>query len=466
MAQDTNLENEEKKSTADFTTGPIIGPLIKFLLPVLAAMLIQSLYGAVDLLIVGRFGEAANVSGVALGGQINFTFTTMVTALAMGTTVILGQSLGRGNKKEAGNIIGTTIIVFVITALIISVGLFIFAPQFLALLKTPVEALSEGIIYTRICAVGMIFIVAFNVVGAIFRGLGDSKTPLITVCIACCVNIGGDLLLCGALGMAAKGAAIATIAAQAISVVIALILIKKRGLPFEFNKKCIRLDGKIVKLLLKTGLPLVAQEIVVSASFLIMSAIINSLGVVASAGAGVGGRLVAFIMLVPSALSQSLAAFIAQNIGARKLKRAKKAMCYGMIMGLIFAVVMFAAAFFNGEWLTGIFTTDPEVRASAAEYLKPYLIDNFLTSILFCMIGFFSGAGKTTVTFVQGAIGVAVRIPAALIISGLSIASIGTICCATPISTVFQIAFCGIYLLIINKRLIEQFGGDYVISKS
>ena len=274
---------KKEKNIVDYTNGPILGPMMKFMLPVLLALLIQSLYGAVDLLIVGQFGAAYHVSGVSIGANITHLFTALITAIAMGTTIMLGQFIGEGRRKDAGDVIGTSIFTFIGVAIIATAILLIFAPNFLVLLRTPQEALSEGTAYVRICAAGMIFIVAYNVIGSVFRGIGDSTTPLITVAIACAVNIAGDLLLVGVFHMAAAGAAIATIFAQAVSVVASLLIVRRRGMPFSFGQENLTFNKVYFKRIFKLGLPLAAQEVIVSVSFMVVTAVANTLGLIESA---------------------------------------------------------------------------------------------------------------------------------------------------------------------------------------
>ena len=452
---------KKEKKIVDFTNGPILGPMMKFMLPVLAALAIQSLYGAVDLLIVGQFGEAYNVSGVAMGSQLTYSFTAIVTAIAMGTTILLGQYIGEGRKKEAGDVIGTSIFTFVGIAFVIMATMLIFANAFLALLRTPEEAMSQGAIYVRICAIGMLFIVAFNVIGSVFRGIGDSKTPLITVSIACVINIGGDLLLVGVFKMAAAGAAIATVVAQGVSVLISLLIVRKKGLPFTFKKENLKFYPYICKHIFKLGLPLAAQEIVVTGSFLVLAAVANTLGLIESAAVGVGSKLIMFIMLVPSAFMQSLSAIVAHNIGARKLKRAKKALFHAIWTSLVFAAAMYFVAGMHGTWITRIFTTDPAVMEAAALYLRSYAIDTFFTSFLFCFIGYFNGCGRTGITMIQGFLGVAVRIPVAFYMLSLPNTNLFYIGLATPIATLFQIVLCVIYFAATNKKMKMAYDSEF-----
>lgn len=454
-------KGKKEKQIVDFTNGPILGPMMKFMLPVLAALAIQSLYGAVDLLIVGQFGEALHVSGVSMGSQMIYSLTAVVTALAMGTTIILGQYIGEGKKQKAGDVIGTSIITFAALAVILTAFLFILTPQFLTLLQTPAEAMEQATVYSRICAAGMIFTVAYNVVGSVFRGIGDSKTPLITVAIACVINIAGDLLLVGVFHMAAAGAAIATIFAQAASVLISLLIVRKKGLPFTFNRSNLKFDGSICKRIFRLGIPLALQDLVVTISFMVLAAVANTMGLIESAAVGVGGRLIMFIMLVPSAFLQSLSAIIAQNVGARKLKRAKKTLLHAIWTSLVFAALMYFVAGLHGTWITRIFTTDVQVMEAAALYLRSYAIDTFLTSFLFCFIGYFNGCGRTGITMVQGFLGVAVRVPVAFLMRSLPNTNLFYIGLSTPIATVFQILLCVIYFFATDKKMKMLYDSEY-----
>ena len=443
----------------NFTDGPIFGPLLKFTLPILLALLLQSLYGAVDLLIVGQFATTVSVSGVSMGAQVTNGIMMVIANLAMGTTVLLGQFIGQKKLEEGGKTVGSSIVLFGAIAVVVMILLFIFAPQALALFKLPQEAMGEGTIYTRICSVGFIFIVAYNLCGSIFRGIGDSKTPLITVAIACVINIVGDLLLVAVFHMAAAGAAIATVLAQAISVIVSLLIVKKKGLPFHFGKDSLKPDMKLIKRIVRLGAPLGLQEIVLTASFMTSSAVANSLGIVASAAIGVAGRLFGFIMLFPSAFMQSMSAFIAQNIGAERIDRAKKALLHGIWTSLVFALLMSFFSILHGDWLTQIFSRDPEVIVAAAKYVKAYGIDTFLTSILFCFVGFLNGCGKTSVTMIQSFVGVAVRVPLLFLFKELGGGDLFIIGLAVPAATLVQDLLVCIYFFAVKKRLDLQYGG-------
>ena len=441
------------QTESNFTRGKILAPLLRFAIPVLGALILQAMYGAVDLLVVGQFAASADVSAVSTGSQLMHTITFVVVGLSMGTTIMLGNCIGAGEQDRAGDIIGTAICLFGLLGLAITVAVPLTARPLCRLMQAPDEAFGQTVAYVSICAGGALFIVAYNVLGSVFRGLGDSRTPLLAVVIACVVNIAGDLLFVAGFHMGAAGAALATALAQAVSVVLCFLVIRRHGLPFPFGRRCVRLQGSIALRTLRLGAPLALQDLLVSISFLVILAIVNGLGLIASAGIGVAEKLCAFIMLVPSAFSQSLSAFVAQNMGAHEPGRARRAMLYGMGTSLLLGVIMAWAAYFHGDLLGGIFSRDAEVVAAGADYLRAYAIDTLLVSFLFCFIGFFNGCGRTTFVMLQGLAGAfGVRIPVSWLMSRQAEPSLFRIGLATPCSTVVQIALCAGYFALLLRR--------------
>lgn len=432
-------------------------PLLLFAVPVLLALFLQAMYGAVDLLIVGKFASSADVSAVSTGSQIMTTLTNLVSSFAMGTTILLGQQIGSGKKEEGGRTVGTAILLFAGIAVIMSVILVVFAPQVSSLMNAPEEAFQKTVNYIRICG-GMLVIVAYNLIGCIFRGLGDSRTPLITVAIACVFNVAGDLLLCAVFGMGTAGTAIATVFAQIVSVIVSFILISKKDLPFTIKKENIRIHKTYLRKMTAFGAPIALQDLLVSISFLIILAIVNDMGVIASAGVGVAEKVCAFIMLISSAYMQSMSAFVAQNYGAGRLTRTRKALHYGIAVSFTVGIVMFAITFFHGDILAGIFSSDPEVIAAAADYLKAYAIDCLFTAIFFCYTGFYNGIGRTRFVMIQGILGAfCVRVPVSYIMSIQPNISLFHIGLATPISSILQLILCVGFMLWLQKnRLLDD----------
>lgn len=440
------IMNKRKQQNLLFTEGPILGPLLRFALPVLLALLLQAMYGGTDLLIVGQFASAAHVSAVSTGSQVMQSVTSVITGLAMGTTILLGQRLGQGQQQEAGDVIGSSVCLFAVLAAVSTPAMAAGAPALARVMHAPEEAFHETSAYIRICSASSLFIIAYNLLGSIFRGIGDSKTPLLTVAIACVFNIAGDLFFVAVLGMASRGAALATVLAQGISVVLSVLIIRRRQLPFAFSRANLKFSKKIVRQTLILGFPIALQDFLVSVSFLVIIAIINGLGVIASAGVGVAEKLCTFILMMPSAFSQSMSAFVAQNFGAGKMNRARRGMVCGMAVSFGFGLMLAYVSFFHGTLLTGLFAKDGQIILAGADYLKAYAIDTLLVSFLFCFTGYFNGCGRTAFVMLQGIMGAfCVRIPVSYIMSRIPGSSLFQVGLAIPMSTVVQILVCLLY---------------------
>lgn len=424
---------------ADFTQGSILKKLVFFMLPVLGALILQAAYGAVDLLVVGRFGSTSGLSAVSTGSQVLNLVTFVVIQFAMGITVLIARYLGEKKTQQIGAVIGGAVVVFTL----ISIGLFIimvcFARPISVLMQAPAEAVDLTSQYVRICGSGIFFIVAYNLMSAIFRGLGDSKSPLLFVLVACIVNVIGDLFFVAVLHKDAAGAAVATVMAQALSVVFAVILLLKKELPFAIKKSDFRFNLQCKKFL-KIGLPLALQECLTQLSFLALCAFVNRLGLEASSGYGVACKIVNFAMLVPSALMQSMASFVSQNVGAGKTKRAKKSMFTGIGVGLAVGFFVFLLVLFKGDMLAGFFSTDAGVVQKGYDYLKGFALETIVTAVLFSMVGYFNGNNKTLWVMAQGLIQtLLVRLPLAYFMSIQPNASLTKIGLAAPVSTIVGI---------------------------
>ena len=424
---------------ADFTQGSILKKLVFFMMPVLGALILQAAYGAVDLLVVGRFGSTSGLSAVSTGSQVLNLVTFVVIQFAMGITVLIARYLGEKKPQQIGAVIGGAVVVFAL----ISIGLFIimvcFARPISVLMQAPAEAVDLTSQYVRICGSGIFFIVAYNLMSAIFRGLGDSKSPLLFVLVACIVNVIGDLVFVAVLHKDAAGAAVATVMAQALSVVFAVILLLKKELPFAIKKSDFRFNLQCKKFL-KIGLPLALQECLTQLSFLALCAFVNRLGLEASSGYGVACKIVNFAMLVPSALMQSMASFVSQNVGAGKTKRAKKSMFTGIGVGLAVGFFVFLLVLFKGDMLAGFFSTDAGVVQKGYDYLKGFALETIVTAVLFSMVGYFNGNNKTLWVMAQGLIQtLLVRLPLAYFMSIQPNASLTKIGLAAPISTIVGI---------------------------
>lgn len=437
---------------SDFTQGSILKKLALFMLPILGALVLQAAYGAVDLLVVGRFGSTSGLSAVSTGSQVLNLVTFVVTQLAMGVTVLIARYLGEKQPKYIGPVIGGAAIVFTIISVVLFAVMVGLARPISVLMQAPTEAVDLTTSYVRICGGGILFIVAYNMLAAIFRGLGDSKSPLLFVLVACIFNIVGDLVLVAGFHLDAAGASIATVFAQAVSVVWAIVILLKKDLPFKIQKSDLCLNSQCGKFL-SIGLPLALQEFLTQLSFLALCAFVNRLGLSASSGYGVACKIVNFAMLVPSSLMQSMASFVSQNIGAGNRQRAKKSMFTGIGIGLVIGSFVFALVMLKGDLLSSAFTTDAEVIANAYAYLKGFAPETLVTAVLFSMVGYFNGNNKTVWVMIQGLVQtLLVRLPMAYFMSVQPNASLTNIGLAAPTSTAVGIVLNVCFFLYLERK--------------
>ena len=418
-----------EQSKSDFTQGSIIKKLTAFMLPILGALILQAAYGAVDLLVVGRFGTTSGLSAVSTGSNVLNLAAFVVTQLSMGTTILIARFIGEKRQEDIGPLVGGSCVVFAVISVVLFVVMVGFARPISILMQAPDEAVELTSAYVRICGAGIFFIVAYNVLAAIFRGLGDSRSPLIFVAVACAVNVICDLVLVAGLHMDAAGAALATVFAQLISVIFDLFLLAKRAskkeLQFEISKSNFKINSQCRRAL-KIGFPLALQECLTQISFLALCAFVNRLGLEASSGYGVASKIVSFVMLIPSALMQSIASFVSQNVGAGNETRAKKSMLTGVGIGISIGCVVFLLVLLKGDILTGI---------------------------LFSMIGYFNGHDKTLWVMIQGLVQtLLVRLPLAYVMSIEPNASLTYIGLAAPISSLVGIILNVGFYIQINRR--------------
>lgn len=441
-------------STAtDFTEGRIFPKLIKFMLPILGALVLQAMYGAADILVVGQFGTSDGISAVSTGSNLVNMVTFTAAGFTMGVTILMGRYIGEKRQDRLGRVIGGAICFFLVLSLVITAVMLTFARQLAQMMQAPAEALDSTVTYVMICGGGILFIMAYNFISSIFRGLGNSKLPLIFVGIACAVNVVGDLLFVAVFKMNVAGAALATVMAQAVSVVLSILIIRKQKLPFTLKREDIRFNEEVPRII-KVGAPIAVQELLTQLSFLALCAFINKLGIAQSSGYGVANKLVAFIMLVPSSLMQSLASFVAQNFGAGKEKRACQTMLCGMAIGCTVGVVISLLAVFAGDYMSMIFTPEPAYIKQSAAYLLGFSLEPIVTSILFSFIGYFNGHSQTLFVMIQGLSQTfLVRLPMSYIMSIQPDASLTMIGLAAPSATIFGIILNLVYFIWYSKKL-------------
>lgn len=434
------------------TDGPIFPALTKFAIPILFSLVLQALYGAVDLWMVSQFGTNADVSAVSTGSQTIAIVTGIITGLSMGTTILLGQSVGERDDKRGADIIGTSVWIFGGISLILTTILLLAAPSLATLLNAPGDAFGKTVQYIRICGAGTIFVVGYNLLSGIFCGLGDSKTPLLFVGVACIANLIGDYVLIDIFHMGTVGAAIATIGAQAISVVFSLLIMKKE-LPFPVHRENFGFQRDLAFSMVKLGLPIALLRMCNEISYLLILGFVNTLGVIASSGVGIAEKLVMFVILIPTTYMSAISAFVAQNRGANQPKRAKRAMWVGMASASVVGGILAYTAFFHGDLMSRLFINDPAVISASAEFLKATSIECFILSIAYCFSGYFNGIEKTGFVMLQGVCAsLLVRTPFAYFASIRPEPTLFGIGFSAPAAALFMLGVSALYYLFKGRK--------------
>lgn len=432
----------------DFTTGSIVSGLLIFALPYMLSCFLQTFYGMADLFVTGQFNCADAISAVSIGSQVMHMLTVMIVGLAMGSTVLISQAVGKKEEKKIRQAIGNTVVLFSLLALLLTILLLLSVDGILFLLSTPPEAVAETRTYLRICFMGIPLIVAYNIISCVFRGIGDSRSPLFFILIACVFNIALDFLLVGGLHLGADGAALATVISQGVSVVCAFYQIRRHDLlPLSFHKEDFRPCKSVITSLLKIGIPVTCQDGFIQISFLFITAIANSRGVVAAASVGIVEKIISFLFLVPSAMLSSISAIAAQNVGAGKPERAKKTLGCGLTIAVSFGLLVSILFQFISPYILGLFTHNAEVITMGTQYLRAYVLDCTTAAVHFCFSGFFCAYGRSLLSFIQNFLSIVlVRIPGAWLAAVYFPATLYPMGLAAPLGSLLSALLCvGIY---------------------
>lgn len=422
------------------TQGSVFKKLWKFTLPFIGANLLQTLYGMVDLYIVGRFATTADIAAVSIAGTVIATFLMLLIGLSVGATVIVGQRFGAGDKASLSSLSATAFTIAWIVGGALMVVVASLAAPVLRWIHTPEDAMRGAVRYMVICSVGYVFQSVYNMLSGILRGVGDSSSPLLFVGISTVFNIVGDVLLIGVFDLGAAGAAVATVLAQLLCMVYGILHVKRRGFPFDFRRGSYRWERDDAAGLLRVGIPVALQEVLVMFSFIILESIINRFGLNASAAAGILDKVFLFATIPTNAFNASISAMVAQNIGAGEERRAVQCLWYGALMSELFAVVFFLMGLLIPGKLVGIFTSDGGVISEGVRYYAGYKYEYLLCSLAFCVNGFINGTGHTRLTLINNVISTyVVRIPACLIAGNILKAGLYGIGYALPLASLIQV---------------------------
>ena len=431
----------------NLTTGSVCKNVVFFSLPYLLSYFLQTLYGMADLFIMGQFGTVADSSAVSIGSQVMHMFTVMIVGLAMGTTVSIGQAVGAGDRKRAARSVGNTVTLFMGVSLGMTLLLLLLVNPIVAAMSTPSEAVAGTAAYLTVCFLGIPFITAYNIISSVFRGMGDSKSPMYFIAVACAANIGLDVLFMGAFHLGPVGAALGTVISQGISVGVSLVVIlKRRSIPLE--KEDFRPSRPVMGRILGIGIPIALQDGLIQVAFIVITIIANRRGLHDAAAVGIVEKIISFLFLVPSSMLSTVSALGAQNIGAQKPERAVQTLWYAMGFAAGFGLLCAVVIQFISEPLVALFTDaqaegGTEVIRLGGQYLRGYVWDTMLAGVHFCFSGHFCACGKSVISFLHNILSIAlVRVPGVYLTSKLFPGTLFPMGLATAAGSLLSVIIC------------------------
>lgn len=441
----------------DLTKGNTFKNLIKFAIPFFFSYFMQTLYGLADLFFVGKYNGAEVTTAVSIGSQVMHMITVIIVGLAMGATVVISQAMGAKRREDVSEAIGTTFITFTILSLGLCLILLGSVGLILSVMSTPQEAFYETKRYLCICFIGIPFITAYNVISSVFRGLGDSKSPMFFVMIACVINIVLDYIFIGCFNMHAMGAALGTVFAQTVSVIVAVLKIWKGNVGIHLERRHLYLHKQMMIRILKIGLPVSIQDGFIQIAFLVITVIANTRGVEIAAAVGIVEKIIGIMFLVPSSMLSAVSAIVAQNVGAGEHVRARETLKYGIGVTVVAGIFFSVISQFGAEAIVGMFTTEPEVISFGGQYLRSYVVDCIFAGMHFCFSGYFCAYGKSMISFIHNVASIIlVRIPGAYFASVWFPKTLFPMGMAAPLGSLLSTLICIGFYIYMKQKLTKK----------
>lgn len=452
----------------NLTTGSVFKNILFFSLPYLLSYFLQTLYGMADLFIIGQFEGVASTTAVSIGSQVMHMLTVMIVGLAMGSTVSIGQAVGAGDRKKAASGIGNTVTLFMCLSVVLTVALLIFVRPVVNIMSTPEAAVSGTIDYLTICFIGIPFITAYNIISSIFRGLGDSKSPMYFIAVACAANIALDYLFMGTLHLGPSGAALGTTLSQAVSVIIALVVIRRHSGALAVKKSDFQPARPVMAKLLRIGVPIAMQDGLIQIAFIIITVIANRRGLNDAAAVGIVEKIISFLFLVPSSMLSTVSALGAQNIGAGKPERARLTLRYAAFIAICFGACMVILMQFAAEPVVSLFTDSAqsdgaEVIRLGGQYMRGYVWDCIFAGVHFSFSGYFCACGRSGLSFLHNISAILlVRVPGVYLTSLFFPDSLFPMGLATSMGSLLSVIICVIAYTVILSGKKSSFSGNHV----
>lgn len=437
----------------NLTTGSVFKNLLYFSLPYLLSYFMQTLYGTADMIIIGKFGSVSDITAVSIGSQFMHMITVLIVGIAMGSTVLIGRSVGAGDKREMRTAIGNSATLFVGLSLAVTVVLLLFTKTTVNILSTPAEAVRETAVYLVICFAGVPFITAYNLISSIFRGMGDSKSPMYFIAVSCVLNIALDIVLMGPLRLGPAGAALGTTVSQTVSVITALAVIIRKKSVEGLKKSDFRLRKRTVSEILRIGVPVGLQDGFIQIAFIFITIIANRRGLNDAAAVGITEKVIGAVFLVPSSMLSAVSALAAQNIGAEREDRARRTLWYSIAITVSYGLIIAVSVMFNAEGVISLFKNEPEVIRLGGQYLRGYIFDCVFAGIHFCFSGYFCALGRSGISFLHNFLSIVLmRVPGAYFASKMFSDTLFPMGCAAPLGSLLSVAVCAAAYVILTRK--------------
>ena len=442
----------------NLTTGSVLKTILLFALPYLFSYFLQTLYGMADLFIIGQYRGVDGITAVSNGGQVMHMLTVIIVGLAMGATVTIGRAVGANRQEEAALAIGNTVTLFMVVAVVVTAVLLVCVTPIVHLIGTPAEAVEGTRQYLTICFVGIPFITAYNIISSIFRGMGDSRSPMYFIGIACVANIALDYLFMGSFDMGPAGAALGTTLAQTLSVVIALWAIRRRQTGIRLSSKDFRPQRVMLSRILKIGIPVAVQDGCIQIAFIVITVIANHRGLNDAAAVGIVEKVIGALFIVPSSMLAAVSALAAQNIGAGKHDRAAKTLRYAIFITVAYGVVVNLLIQLTAESVIGFFTADAAVILLGSQYIRGYIWDAIFAGVHFCFSGYFCAYGRSYLGFLHNILSITlVRIPGSYLTSARFPDTLLPMGMAAPAGSLLSVGIClGAYLILKRRGVLQK----------
>ncbi|CDB66817.1 MAG: MATE family efflux transporter [Lachnospira sp.] len=396
---------KNNKYEIDMCNGTIMDKLISFALPLMISGMLQLMFNAVDIIVVGRFTGSQALAAVGSTTALICTFTNLFIGVSLGANVLAARFYASGKTKEMSETVHTAILLALISGIAMSIIGILCARESLVLIATPDDIIGQAALYLRIYFLGMPFFMLYNYGAAILRAVGDTKRPLMYLIAAGTANAVLDLILVIIFKMGVAGVAIGTITSQFISCVLVIRCLCKTDAIYKLYISKLRIKKYYLIQILKVGLPAGIQSTVINFSNVLLQSSVNSFGEIAMAGYTAANNILGFLYVSVNSVTQACMSFTSQNYGVRKFKRMDKVLVDCAILSIIVSVVIGGGSYLLGHQILGIYTKQEDVIQCGMEILSISTIPYFLCGLMDMIPGSMRGVGYSAVPMLLSIIG-------------------------------------------------------------